>query len=116
MSLEKLTLDSLGRTEFGSLFKAAMDEVYNSLKDSDLKGKRSIMAAINLDPDEHGFVKVDFDVQSKTPRRKVRSIATFDTDGLKIDTVSGDVRQPDLLDAEGKGPGKVTPISKAQGG
>lgn len=110
--LKDLTLSSLGETKLDELFREALTHIENSLDaDKDIKGKRSISISLAFEPNEHGYISVDMSVRYRTPEREVKTIATLEDSSLKIDTVSGDARQPDLYDA-GAGDGKVIDLKK----
>ena len=101
--LKKFTLASLQETRLAPLFEEAVFTVEESMKDHDLLGKRTIKMTLTFEPDDRGYVKVDMTVKTDTPSRSIRSMAAMDGDRLQIDTVSDDVRQPDLLDEEAQG-------------
>lgn len=110
--LKDLTLESLAETKLGPLFKKHLDEVLFSLcHEADIQGKRSLSIDITFDPKDKGLVITTFECSHKTPGRKVSSFATLESDAsIKIDTVSGDARQGDLLEATGA---NVTSITEA---
>lgn len=111
MALKELTLESLAETKLGPLFRKAMNEVLFSLyEEADIQGKRSLSIDIVFDPKNDGLVMATFECSHRVPGRKVSSFATLENHGIKIDTVSGDAKQPDLLEATGT---NVTSITEA---
>lgn len=111
MALKELTLESLAETKLGPLFRKAMNEVLFSLyEEADITGKRSLTIDIVFEPKNDGLVITTLECSHKVPGRKVSSFATLENHGIKIDTVSGDARQGDLLEATGT---NVTSITEA---
>jgi len=112
MPLEDLSLSALERTNLGKQFSEALAAIEDSFeKDADVAGERSINIKMSFNPTDGSYVSVLLACSYATPRRKVKTIGTI-TDGiLKIDTISNDVRQPDLLDST-----KIINFKEAQGG
>ncbi len=97
--LKELTLASIGETRAGGQFEEAIGMVVKSLeKDGDVQGARTITMKLSFTPDDRGYISADTSVEVKTPNRKLKTLAALENGELKIDTVSNDVRQPDLLD------------------
>ena len=111
MALEPITLESLGKTELNELFQEAVREVSKSIADpKKIPGKRSISIDLTFDPKENGFMMTTMECTAKVPGRKVSGMASYKEDTVRIDTVSNDARQPDLLEHAGA---NVKSISQA---
>ena len=109
--LKELSMESLAETKLAAMFDEAVRIVNESFeKDTDVQGKRSIVLRIDFKPNEHGYVDAEMSVHASTPKRKVKSLASFDEGVLKIDTISNDARQPSLMDQEEMG--KVVKIKE----
>ena len=109
MALKELTLSALEDTKLKEMFQEKMNEISFSLsKDADVPGDRKIWIEMTFSPKD-GYLITTYECGAKMPGRKVSSIATFEDHKIKIDTVSGDSRQPDLYDNH-----KVTPITAAK--
>jgi|SRR3990172_12454945 len=105
---ETLSLSSLEKTKLQPLFLKALNEVIWSItRETDIPGNRSISIDITFKPKD-GYVITTLECSHKVPGRSVSTIATLDNDMMKIDTVSGDARQPDMI---GELPDNVTFIS-----
>lgn len=97
MALKNFTLESLGETKLKPLWDKAMNEVLFSLyEEGDIPGNRSISIDITFKPKD-GYVFTTLECSHKTPGRSVSAIATMEDNTLKIDTVSADARQPDMI-------------------
>lgn len=117
MALEDLSLSALEKNpEFKALFDQAMGNVAASLtNDNALTGKRSIKIDIEFKP-QNGYVITTMECESKVPGKVVAQVATVNDYTIKVDTVSKDARQPDMLESAGVVPDqgkKVTPITSA---
>lgn len=116
MALEDLSLSALEKNpEFKALFDQALGNVAASLtNESALIGKRSIRIDIEFKP-QNGYVITTMECESKVPGKVVAQVATVNDYTIKVDTVSKDARQPDMLESAGVVPdhGKVTPIISA---
>ena len=93
--MEEITLETLSRTKLGPMFLEAMAEVEESFsRDADISG-------IDLEPrDKYGgktTAAIEFYVKVKTPSRVVKNLGLISGGRLKVDTVSGDARQPDMI-------------------
>lgn len=109
MALEDLTLETLGKSKLKPLFQTAMNEVLFSLtEEADVPGDRSITVKLTMKPRD-GYVITEMSCKAAVPGRTVAAITTLEDQRLKIDTVSGDSRQPDLYDPSRN----VTPITGA---
>jgi hypothetical protein len=101
MSLEKISLSSLEKTKLQPLFQTALNEVLHSLyHETDIPGDRSITVKITFKPKDQ-YIITEMGCSHAVPGRKVNAIATLEDNTIKIDTVSGDARQPDLLEHAG---------------
>jgi len=111
MSLQGLTLQSLGNTKLAEQFAEAVLELHKSFEtDADVSGERSITIKLGMKRDS-GAIIVDMGCTYATPSRKVKTIAVLEHGTIKVDTISNDARQPDIFD-------NVKPITgaKSQGG
>jgi len=101
MSLQTMSLESLQQTVLNGQFTEAMSEIIESLeRDKDVAGERSVSIKISFKPGDRGIINADMSCQANTPGRKVKTIAVLEHGILKIDTVSGDARQPDMYDGQ----------------
>ena len=106
--LENMSLSSLEKTKLNPLFLKALNEVlFSIIHEADITGARSITIDLTFKPKD-GYVITTMECSHKVPGRSVSAIATLDKDMLKIDTVSNDARQPDMI---GELPDNVTLIS-----
>lgn len=95
--LKELTLESLGRTRAAKQFNEAMDVIKQSLdEDGDVEGTRTVTLKLSFKPNDRGYIESDISVETRTPRRKIKTLAAFEEGKLKIDVVSDDVTQPFL--------------------
>ena len=111
MALEDLSLEVLGKSKLQPLFQTAMNEVLFSLsEEADIPGDRSISIKLTMKPKD-GYVLTDMKCTASVPGRSVTAITTLEDHRLKIDTVSGNPKQPDLLEHAGA---NVTSINVAK--
>lgn len=110
--LKEISLQSLAETKLKEMFQTALNEVSFSLSEhKDIPGARSISIDITF-KQMNGYIDTELACTHKVPGRKVHAIAAMETTGcMKIDTLSGDARQPDLLEHAGA---NVTSIDDAR--
>lgn len=112
--LENLSLDALGRTNLGKLFGQCLAQVVESLdKDEDVKAARKITISLSFKTNEFGMLESEMKCQAITPPRSVKSMAEVTDKTIKIDTATGNAKEPSMFDDKSQPDGKVVDIGVA---
>lgn len=117
--LKELSLEALGESEeFKNLFQQSVNEVsFSFTENGDVPGDRKITITLTMkpkgNPAKGGYITTEMDCKPIVPRRIVAAVTTMDNQRINIDCVSGDARQPDLLEHAGA---NVRPITKHKEG